>query len=233
MSMCRTGKGFWGLLTDPERDALSDLGGTKNYQPRETVCGQGDPATHLFVLITGWVKIISVTADGRERVVALRGHGDVIGEISGETTGQRTATVKAIDAVHALLVPYERFGSFLDSHPRADRAYRRVMIQRWSQAAAMVSMLPVTTGAQRLAALLVDLAAEHGNEMDGRIHVEMPLSQGELGNLATTSRATVTRALKDWRKRRIIQTSQRHITVLDLQALEKVVGQQKAARPAR
>jgi CRP/FNR family transcriptional regulator, cyclic AMP receptor protein len=94
-------------------------------------------------------------------------------------------------------------------------------------------MLSVTSGPQRLAALLLELAAEHGNGMAGEIHVAMPLSQEELANLASTSRATVTRALKDWRERGFIRTGQRHITIRDQQALQRVVGQQPAARPAR
>lgn len=225
MSMCRTGKGFWGLLTDPERDALSNLGGTRNYRPGETVCGQGDPATHVFVLITGWVKIISASTDGQERVVALRGHGDVIGELAAATNGRRTTTVQAIGTVHALLVPHDRFTSFLDSHPGADRAYRSMVTQRWGQAAAMISMMPVSNGEQRLAALLLELAAEHGNGTDGEIHVAMPLSQEELASLASTSRATVTRALRKWRQRGIIRTALRSITILDKHGLRKAAGQ--------
>jgi CRP/FNR family transcriptional regulator, cyclic AMP receptor protein len=225
MSMRRTGKGFWGLLTDPERNALSNLGGTKNYRPGETVCGQGDPATHVFVLITGWVKIISATTDGQERVVALRGHGDVIGELSAATNGRRTATALAIGGVYALLVPYDRFTSFLDSHPGADRAYRSMVTQRWGQAAAMIGRMPVSNGEQRLAALLLELATVHGNRTDGEIHIEMPLSQEELANLASTSRATLTRAFSKWRERGFIRTSLRSITILDEDGLRKAAGQ--------
>ena len=45
------------------------------------------PATHVFILLDGWVKVISVTADGRESILALRGTGDLVGETAGETTG--------------------------------------------------------------------------------------------------------------------------------------------------
>jgi CRP/FNR family transcriptional regulator, cyclic AMP receptor protein len=81
------------------------------------MCQEGDPATHLYVLMVGWVKILSVTSHGQERVLALRGNGDIVGELAGEMTGHRTATLQAIDAVHALIVRYDRFSSFLDSNP--------------------------------------------------------------------------------------------------------------------
>jgi CRP/FNR family cyclic AMP-dependent transcriptional regulator len=227
-----TARGFWWQLTDSERGDLSAAGQIRVYKPGTIMCNEGDLATHLFVLVTGSVKIISVTANGDRRVVALRGHGDVIGEISGETTGQRTATVQAIDAVHALIVGYDRFGNFLESHPLAARVYVRVMIQRWGEAAAMLSTLSVTTGRQRLAALLLQLAGQHGNGSNGEIRIAIPLSQEELAGLASTSRTTVTRAFRNWRRRGFIGTGQRRTIILDQQALQRVAGQQSVPRPA-
>jgi CRP/FNR family transcriptional regulator, cyclic AMP receptor protein len=221
-----TDKGFWWLLTASEQGDLSEAGQTRVYKPGSIMCNEGDLATHLFVLVTGSVKIISVTADGDRRVVALRGHGDVVGEISGETTGQRTATVQAIDEVHALIVGYERFLAFLESHPKAGRLYLHVMIQRWGEAAAMISTLSVTTGPQRLAALLLQLAGRDGNGTDGEVRIAIPLSQEELAGLASTSRTTVTRALRSWRRRGFIRTGQRQIRILDQQALQRAAGQQ-------
>jgi CRP/FNR family transcriptional regulator, cyclic AMP receptor protein len=227
-----TAKGFWWLLTASQQADLSAAGRIMIYKPRSILCNEGDLATHLFVLVTGSVKIISVTANGDRRVVALRGHGDVIGEISGETTGQRTATVQAIDEVHALIVGYERFGKFLESHPIAARVYVRVMIQRWGEAAEMLSTLSVTTGTQRLAGLLLQLAGRHGSGTNGEIHIAIPLSQEDLAGLASTSRTTVTRAFRNWRRRGFIRTGQRRTTILNQQALQRAAGQQGVARPS-
>lgn len=218
-------KGFWGLLTDHEQTILSDLGLTKEFRPGDTICHEGDPAIHLYVLVTGWVKILCVTSDGHERVLALRGQGDIVGEMAGETTGQRNATVRAVDPVCALIIGYDRFSSFLDSHPGAARAYRRTITQRLTDTAAMLRMHSVTSGAQRLAVLLLELAERHGRTVGGEIHVAVPLSQEELASLAGTSRATVQRAYRIWRQRGFIRTGQRHITITDPSGLRQVVNQ--------
>jgi CRP/FNR family transcriptional regulator, cyclic AMP receptor protein len=218
-------KGFWGLLSGNEQAVLSALGLTRDFRPGVTMCHEGDPATHLYVLVAGWVKILSVTSDGQERVLALRGQGDIVGELAGETTGHRTATVQAVDLVRTLIVGYERFGSFLDSHPGAARAYRHTMTQRLSDTATMLRRHSVTSGAQRLATLLLELAGRHGSGTDGEIHVAMPLSQEELASLAGTSRATVTRTFKNWRHRGFIRTGQRHITITDSRGLRQIADQ--------
>ena len=212
-------QGFWALLSDDERTALSGLGRTAVYPPGAVMCVEGDPATHVFVLVDGWVKIVGVTSDGHELTLALRGRGDTVGEVSGETTGYRTATVQAVGTVRALIVAYEKFSAFLDAHDGADRAYRRMVTRRWNDAESMLRARSVTSGAQRLAGLLLELA-------DSELQTAMTLTQEELASLTGASRATVTRALSNWRRRGIIRTSQRDITITDLVALRKIAGQQ-------
>ncbi|HYA49845.1 MAG TPA: helix-turn-helix domain-containing protein, partial [Streptosporangiaceae bacterium] len=79
---------------------------------------------------------------------------------------------------------------------------------------------------QRLARRLLDLAERYGHPVDGRTDLAMPLTQDELASLVGTSRATVTRAFANWRKRGFIRTGQRHITILDQTGLLKVAGEQ-------
>jgi CRP/FNR family cyclic AMP-dependent transcriptional regulator len=212
-------QGFWPLLSDDERTVLADLGRTTVYPPGTVMCVEGDPNTHVFVLVDGWVKIVGVTSDGHELTLALRGRGDTVGEVAGETTGYRSATVQAVGTVRALIVPYERFSSFLDAHDGADRAYRRMVTRRWNDAESMLRARSVTSGAQRLAGLLLELA-------DSELQTAMTLTQEELASLTGASRATVTRALSNWRRRGIIRTGQRDITITDPEALRKIAGQQ-------
>jgi CRP/FNR family transcriptional regulator, cyclic AMP receptor protein len=222
-----SGQGFWTLLTQAERDALSALGPCRDYPRRANLCTEGDPATHVFILLAGWVKILSVTKDGHEILLALRSAGDIVGEVAGETTGRRNATIQAVDAVQTLIVRHDKFSSFLDSNQGADRAYRRVVTQKWNDTDTMLRRRAGTTGGQRLAALLLDLAARHGRTVNDAMYLMTPpLSQEELASLAGTSRATVTRALSNWRKRGFILTAQRHITIINLEALRRVAGQQ-------
>lgn len=216
---------FWDLLSDTDRARLSAHGRISVFRPGDTMCVEGDPQTHVFVLLSGWVKIRAVTSVGQGMVLALRGHGDIVGEVAGESTGYRIATVQAIDTVRSLIVAHDKFSSFLDSHPGADRAYRRVITQRWTDAAELLRNRWRTSGAQRLAGLLLDLADRRGAGNEHRIVIEMPLSQDEIASLIGASRATVTRALSDWRRRGLISTSQRHVTIVDVKVLRRIAGQ--------
>ncbi len=216
--------GFWGLLSAPERALLAGAGRPSVFTPGATICVQGDPATHLFVLISGWVKVVSVTSEGQETVLALRGNGDVVGELAGEVTGYRTATIYAIDRVQSVVVQHDRFYAFLDEYPSAGRAYRHMITQRWNDTAESLRAQATSTGAQRLARLLLELARRHGVGGEHRVVIDLPLSQAELASLVSASRATVTRAFSDWRRRRLVETSQRHVTILDVPALRRIAA---------
>jgi len=224
-----SGRGFWDLLPHEEQRVLSSLGREREYPPGAALCVEGDPVTHVFVLLDGWVKVVAVTADGRESVLALRGTGDVVGETAGETTGVRNATMQALVSVRALIVGYERFSSFIDTHQGGSRAYRRVIVHRWRDAEAMLRVRAVTNGAQRLAGLLLGLAERPGGQPEGVIEIALPLSQDELASLAGTSRATVARALNVWRQRGLIRTGQRRITLTDVPGLRRAAGPALAA----
>lgn len=204
--------GFWGMLGDSDREALKAAARLRVFPDKGMLCLEGDATTHVFILLKGWVKIITSAGDGRERLASLRGDGDIVGDIA-RVTGYRTATVQAIGTVRTLIVGAEQFGTFLDSHANAARAYRHVMTEHERAAHSAQRSMALASGPQRLAALLLGL--------DG---ADLPLSQEELASLTGSSRSTVTRALHDWRSRRIIATRQRRVTILDDAALRRIAG---------
>jgi CRP/FNR family transcriptional regulator, cyclic AMP receptor protein len=222
--MCGTGsgEGFWHLLSDTDRAALHGLGRIVTFVPGARICVVGEPATNVFVLVDGWAKILFMTSDGRQLVLALRGQGDTVGELSGETDGYRTATVQAVGEVRSLAIPHARFSAFLDSNVGANRAYRHMLTQRWNEANSLLISRAIYSGEQRLADLLIRLAKRHGIPVADGIAIEMPLTQEELASLAGASRATGTRAFGVWRRRGFIQTGNRHITVTDIEHLRRI-----------
>jgi CRP/FNR family cyclic AMP-dependent transcriptional regulator len=80
------------------------------------------------------------------------------------------------------------------------------------------------SGVQRLARLLLDLTEQGEEPGRGAATTTLPLSQEELASLIGASRSTVTRALREWRLRRVIRTDQRRITILDRPQLLRLAG---------
>ena len=224
---------FWGQLGAGDREALMAVARSRVFPAGSVLCTEGEPTTHVFVLLCGWVKCITVTPDGREILEALRSEGEVIGEIAGQVTGYRTATVQAVGAVDALIAGTRQFGDFLDAHPAAARAYRRSMAERHRAANELQRAHALDSGARRLACLLLDLAELRARADRGSITAPPPLSQEELASLIGASRSTVTRALRDWRSRRIIGADPRRIEIMDQARLLRIAGRAAVAATGR
>jgi CRP/FNR family transcriptional regulator, cyclic AMP receptor protein len=180
-------------------------------------------------LLSGWVKIITDSHDGRVVLDALRRRGEVVGEMAVHLTGHRTATIQALGTVRALLIGAEQFGDFLDLHPLAGHAYRQAMAEVQQVAYEKQRSQALLSGGQRLAGLLLDLtersqAEDHGQADRDTDTLPPPLSQEELASLISVSRSTVTRALQGWRSRHIIGTDPRHIEILDRARLQRIAG---------
>ena len=220
---------FWEQLGPPDQERLVAAGRIAQFGAGTTICRQGDPATHLYVVISGLIKILTNSRDGQQSVQALRGSGDVVGELAGELTGYRTASMVAVTEVQAVVVGHEKFLAFLDRPLPAAHAYRKMIPQRFSETADSLYAQYTTNGAQRLAQLLLDLAEKYGQPVGPgpALVLTLPLSQDELASLVSTSRATVTRALHDWRGRGLIQTRTRRITITDPASLRRLGGRDR------
>ncbi len=220
----RISTGFWGSLSNSEQAALSTRGREAVFDRGEPLCVEGDLSTHVYIMLAGWAKVISVTTEGHEMVLALRGPGDLVGELAGELDGYRTATVRAVVQVRALSIVAERFMVFLDAHHGASRAYRHVIAQRVRETGDNLRGRMETSGAQRLARLLLELAQRCGETTGQGVTLAVPLSQTDLASWVGVSRATVTRALRQWRERKLVSTRQGHMTIIDTAALRRISG---------
>ena len=78
---------------------------------------EGERADHVMVILGGQVEI-RMHEDGTERVVAVRGVGQLVGERAALKVSVRSATVVAREMVWALVAQTKDFAAFISAHPR-------------------------------------------------------------------------------------------------------------------
>ncbi len=218
-----TARSFWNALADPEREALAAAGVEEVFRPGAVLCRAGDDTSQVMIIDSGWVKV-SVRGGSTEKILAVRGQGDVIGERAALAAGVRSATVTALDEVSAVVIPAERFAEFLRAHPRAAEVLERQVTERRDEdRARLFSAEDAGTeraaAERRLAWLLSDLAQRRGSHHHAVF--TLPMSQQELADWAGTSADAVGRFLRSWRDRGIVARGERsrRLTVIDLAGL--------------
>ncbi|MFC7567275.1 cyclic nucleotide-binding domain-containing protein [Actinomadura namibiensis] len=126
------GTAFARGLSTGELRTLLDLAHEAVLPAGTVLCREGDPADHVFVLLSGLVRV-SVRAGRWQRSVALRGPGEIIGERASLRVRRRSATVTAVHDCHVLVAPAARFLDFLDAHPRMPGELERTLYRRLTE----------------------------------------------------------------------------------------------------
>src|ERR1022692_276669 len=108
---------FWNSLEPSERQAFTAVAHERNFARGARLMREGEQADYVMLILAGWTKI-TVQDSGGERVIAERGPGQLVGERGALRVNVRSATVVALETVHALVMRTEDFASFVSAHPR-------------------------------------------------------------------------------------------------------------------
>ena len=201
--------------------SLSALGRTLRFADGARIFREGEISGRVILLVRGRVKVFSSTKDGRDIVLAIRGPGEMLGEISAIDGGPHSATCEAMEPVEAIAIASEVFRGFLKAHPQVPFLLLRTITSRLRDA----DRKRVEFGGQdtlgRVAARLIELAEQHGSDDAGRVRIDLAFSQQELAGWVSASRESVVKALTVMRSRGWIETRRRRIIVLNLPAIRE------------
>ena len=212
---------FISALTEEEEEALRSQGVLRTFERGAAIFHQHGMPDRVLLLDSGWVKLSRMSDDGKEVILAIRGPGDVVGEMSAIDGLPRSATATALDPVTAVAIPAERFVRFLEQHPRVALVVTRMLGARLREADLMRVELSARDSMSRVAARIVELSERFGDEVGAGVEVDLPISQEELAGWTGCSRDSVVKALQAMRGLGWIETGRRRITVLALEELRR------------
>lgn len=123
---------FWDALDPIEREALRMVASWRTFAAGAKLMEEGEPADHVIVILGGQVEI-RANGNDAERVIAVRGVGDIVGERSALRVSVRSATVVALEMVWALVIQTRDFAAFIGAHPRVLDIVQNIVYQRNTQ----------------------------------------------------------------------------------------------------
>ena len=215
---------FLRQLSREDAEALLARVRRRTIKPGTKLVRAASAGDEVVLLLSGRVRVVAYGVDRREVVLALRGPGELIGEMAALGAGRRTATAIALDEVEAGLLEASELRAFLREHPDAAIVLIRMVVRRLAEATRDVIDLATQDSVGRLAKRLVDLSAEHGKLTSGGTRIELALTQHELARWTGATRETVSRALRLMRQLGWVATDRKTITVLDPSALRERSG---------
>jgi len=115
---------FFSKLSPEDLEGIIGVGQEVAFEPGAVIVEEGDVGDAMYVVIEG---VARVEVGGRFHDLKA---GGFFGEMALITDSRRMATVKAQEAVRALMIPAQDFQSFLLAHPSVALAMLKASIIR-------------------------------------------------------------------------------------------------------
>lgn len=199
-------------------DALLQRSQIVRLAKGEVMYRRGDPGDSLVVVLEGRLKVVNVTAEAKEVVLAFLGTGDVIGEMAVMDGHPRSAGVVAMEPVEAVCIYRRDLVQVLKSNPDALMALLTATCRRLRTTIALVESYSLQTEA-RVASALLRLANMHGRPAGRETTIEMKVTQSDLGNHLGLTRETISRTLSEFRGAGLVKIRGQNIVIADVEAL--------------
>src|ERR687897_762778 len=105
-------------LTVEERDDFERRGRRRRWPRGAAIFNEGGRSDFVASVVRGRVKASYFTDEGDEVVLAIRGPGALLGEMSSIDEEPLSATVTALEPVETIVVAVDSFMDYLQEHQR-------------------------------------------------------------------------------------------------------------------
>ncbi len=215
---------LFGSLDEAERRAVADEMREVTFEPSQVIFARGDAGREIYLVVNGRVRLSVLTAEGRELSFAHAEAGAIFGEIAMLDGGPRSADATAVNKVTALSLSKPAFKRLMDTRPLVGEAALRFLCSRLREADQQLEAIALYPIEGRLARFFLAAARQKspGTE-EGRVTIELPMSQSELALLIGASRPKVNTALSVLETSGALERSGAKI-ICDLEELQAIAG---------
>ena len=187
-----------------------------DYDPGQLVILEGEPASGLYVIQYGWLKVSKISIDGREQILQFLGNGDVFNAVSVFTGTPNSASVTALEVTRIWIIGRDAMLQLLDTHPHLARLIIQDLADRVTHLISLVEDLSLRTVEARLARLLLEQSVEE------KVHRKKWATQTEIAARLGTVPDVISRTLRKLSERGLIEIARNEIRILDRPELETI-----------
>ena len=211
-------------LTDAERERWLSQSTGLTLKRGHVLARQGEPARHFYLVESGFLKVLQLTAEGTELIVRFVAAGEPFGGVValGDAPYPVSATVAEPTIVRGWT--RETMAEFLRQTPEVRVNIMREMATHMTDALTRVRELTTARVGPRLAHTLLRLARQCGRPDPDGVLLAHRLTRQELADLTGTTLYTVSRTLTRWETLGLLETRNHRLLLRSLPRLEHLAG---------
>ncbi|HJZ34345.1 MAG TPA: Crp/Fnr family transcriptional regulator [Hyphomicrobiaceae bacterium] len=216
-----------GELPNPTIQRLLGYATTRKVRRGTTIFAKGDAGTQLIAVLSGRVKIIVSSLEGREAVLNVVQEGEVFGEIALFDGRPRTAGAIAISDCELLSIDRRHLLPLVREQPDIAIKLIATLCARLRRSSEQYEDIMFLNRPARVAKLLLRLAEEAKGPPPRKVLV----TQQEMSQMAGMSRESVNKQLRFWAQAKWVRLERGEVAVLRPDALADLVAEPSGARP--
>jgi CRP/FNR family cyclic AMP-dependent transcriptional regulator len=208
-------------LSEEDAQELMAVARKRSFRAGEVIFHRDDPGQVLYIIKEGKVKIALISPDGQEISLVVFGKGECFGDLALLDGEPRSADAIALEKVECYTLQRSDFQNAIMKHPTIAIQVLEVLSRRLRKTDQMVENLIFLDVYGRVAKKLLELANEHGVQVDDGTRIEVRLTQQELASMVGASRESVNKVMGYFTDKQYISTDKHKITIHRIADLQR------------
>lgn len=203
-------------LSLAELNSITKLVFEKTAERGETILVEGEPATALYFVTSGVVKLFKTSFEGKEQILKILRPGESFEDASVLDGGPSVASAQAMGPIALYGIRKGDIEALVRDFPQVAMNINRVLAARVRHLVSLVEDLSFRHVTARVAKILLEHA--------GQSPASGPrLSQQDMAAMAGTAREMIGRSLKTLEEEKAIRLEHHRIVIINSQALKEMV----------
>jgi len=194
------------------------------FAKHENIYTCGDNDELVYFIESGQIKLLMLSPEGRECLLAIHASGDIFGELCLSGLGARLETATAMEETVLKQIPCPRFFARL-SHDTLFEGFVQYLTVRIADQQQVIANLVTVDSEQRLGQTLLNLARTLGKKDPRSIRIELKITHEELSEMVGTTRPRISVFMQRFRNLGLIETNEDRFLIIKEKKLSAYLAQ--------
>ncbi|MBL7872197.1 MAG: Crp/Fnr family transcriptional regulator [Cyclobacteriaceae bacterium] len=209
------------ILCPHRTKAMSEKHAFDLYKKDDFIYFPEETATHIYMIVSGRVRLGHYQEDGKETITAILSTGEIFGELAMAGEETRKDFAQAMDSDTTICpLGIEELKDLMKEDRELSFKILKLIGLRLMKLERKLELLVFKDARTRVVEFLKDTASWKGKRVGFETMIPTRLTHKDIAALTGTSRQTVTTILNDLKEKNLINFDRKKILIRDLDSLK-------------
>lgn len=201
-------------LNSAELEAVSAAARQRRFDKDAFLFFQGDQVEHLYVLLSGKIKLSAQSPDGRQLILRFMSPMEAFSVVAALQSAEYPVSAQAVENSLTLSWRQQDMRALMLKYPQIALNALGLLATRTQEFQKRLLEMSTERVERRIARTLIRLARQTGRKTPEGVLIDLPLTRQDLAELSGTTLFTVSRTLSQWEDRGLVKSKRGQVLIL-------------------